>query len=51
MTNPYSDADPVSRATLAALRRNAQPEPFFDVQPNWVRCVVRARSGAEQATA
>lgn len=29
-----------------ALRRNAQPEPFFDVQPNWVRCVVRARPGA-----
>lgn len=26
-----------------ALRQNAQPEPFFDVQPNWVRCVVRAR--------
>ena len=31
-----------------ALRRNAQPEPFFDVQPNWVRCVVRARPGVEQ---
>ncbi|MDE2974546.1 MAG: hypothetical protein OXU64_07480 [Gemmatimonadota bacterium] len=23
-------------------RRNAQPEPFFDVQPNWVRCVLKA---------
>ena len=32
-----------------ALRRNAQPEPFFDVQPNWVRCVVRARRGAAAA--
>ena len=33
-----------------ALRRNAQPEPFFDVQPNWVRCVVRARPRAEGST-
>ncbi len=33
-----------------ALRRNAQPEPFFDVQPNWVRCVVRARPGEDRAT-
>ena len=34
----------------SALRRNAQPEPFFDVQPNWVRCVVQARPGAAGAT-
>ena len=33
-----------------ALRRNLQPEPFFDVQPNWVRCVVRARPGEDRAT-
>lgn len=33
-----------------ALRRNAQPEPFFDVQPNWVRCVVRARPDEDRAT-
>jgi len=31
----------------AALRRNAQPEPVFDVQPHWVRCVIRARSDVE----
>ena len=28
-----------------ALRRNEQPEPVFDVQPNWVRCVLKARPG------
>ena len=28
-----------------ALRRNAQPEPVFDVQSHWVRCVVKARPG------
>ena len=33
-----------------ALRRNAQPEPFFDVQPNWVRCVIQARAGAAGTT-
>ena len=25
------------------LRENGQPEPEFDVQPNWVQCTVRAR--------
>ncbi len=30
-----------------ALRRNAQPEPVFDVQPHWVRCVIRARTNVE----
>ena len=27
------------------LRRNAQPEPVFEVQPTLVRCVIRARPG------
>ena len=33
-----------------ALRRNAQPAPFFDVQPNWVRCVVQARPAVAGTT-
>ena len=32
-----------------ALRRNTQPEPIFRVQPNWIRCVVRARQYVESA--
>ena len=27
----------------AALRRNNQPEPLFEVRPNWVHCTLRAR--------
>ena len=26
-----------------ALRRNGQPEPSFQVQPNWVHCTIRVR--------
>ena len=35
----------------AALRRNGQPEPLFDVQPNWVRCVLKARPDGREGVA
>ena len=33
-----------------ALRRNRQPEPLFDVQPNWVRCVLKTRPGGGEGS-
>ena len=40
-----SDSASASGSPGRPLRRNGQPEPFFDVQPNWVRCVLKARPG------
>lgn len=36
-------------AARQALRNNGQPDPEFQVEPNRVRCIVRARRSAEEA--
>ena len=36
-------------AARQALRNNGQQDPEFQVEPNRVRCIVRARRAAEEA--